>query len=538
MRDKGDDLGTGAGGAPLRAVGQDETVGTNHIADHTATDAADTGTDTAAGTADDSTADTATDTANDAATDSTAATADDSTDAMGPGLGDGDSVSTGPEAAHHILRGLSNTSTAARSVATAVASLVDSPVLGDLAGAAVLADDLTALARAAHVLSVEVARRAHTADVHDVTATGVRSTLVRAGWTAGEVSRSLRLGTILHRHPDLTAALRSGCLNRDAVLGIAHATRRLTADECEQVVAWLLSWAPTLDTAGIKIAAQAAVDHLHPTTADEQEQSDHDDRYLAFTRFRGMVMFEGRLPALDGEAFAAAVAAYAEKLRVEGDGLTRAQRSADGLTGIVADLTAQGRVPTRNGAPATVSVVIPIRDADRVAAGRPRCPLPLPDLTGVDTSDKLSLDRGAGVVAGAHSLGDAAARLLLCCADVSGVIVRPSPVGDLLAGTALEPLALGRSRRFASTAQRRALALRDRGCVIPGCDVAADACQTHHVTDWAHGGVTDVDEMALLCWTHHRQVDLRRWTLTRNTDATGPHWRVRRARRSSWRRRT
>jgi hypothetical protein len=85
-----------------------------------------------------------------------------------------------------------------------------------------------------------------------------------------------------------------------------------------------------------------------------------------------------------------------------------------------------------------------------------------------------------------------------------------------LAATMLEnpePLAVGRTQRTATAAQRRALAVRDGGCVIPGCDVPAEACQTHHLVAWAEGGSTDLGNCVLLCWAHHRQVDLGLWTI-------------------------
>ena len=75
------------------------------------------------------------------------------------------------------------------------------------------------------------------------------------------------------------------------------------------------------------------------------------------------------------------------------------------------------------------------------------------------------------------------------------------------------PLDVGRTQRTATPAQRRALAVRDRGCIIPGCQVPAEACQTHHLVEWADGGETSVSNMASLCWAHHRQVDLRMWTI-------------------------
>ena len=64
-------------------------------------------------------------------------------------------------------------------------------------------------------------------------------------------------------------------------------------------------------------------------------------------------------------------------------------------------------------------------------------------------------------------------------------------------------LFLGREERYANRALRRALAARDRGCAVPGCDRPPAHCDAHHVTYWEHDGVTDVDNMVLLCRYHH-----------------------------------
>jgi hypothetical protein len=65
------------------------------------------------------------------------------------------------------------------------------------------------------------------------------------------------------------------------------------------------------------------------------------------------------------------------------------------------------------------------------------------------------------------------------------------------------PVYLGRTRRIASPAIRRALQLRDRGCAYPGCD-RTDHLHAHHAQAWSEGGTTDVDHMVLLCSRHHR----------------------------------
>ncbi|WP_264032864.1 DUF222 domain-containing protein [Mycolicibacterium alvei] len=78
-------------------------------------------------------------------------------------------------------------------------------------------------------------------------------------------------------------------------------------------------------------------------------------------------------------------------------------------------------------------------------------------------------------------------------------------VFDQATGSALNHF---RARRIASPAQRIMLIARDGGCTKPGCTVGAYGCQAHHaVTDWAAGGNTNVDEMALACGPDNRLVN-------------------------------
>jgi len=76
-------------------------------------------------------------------------------------------------------------------------------------------------------------------------------------------------------------------------------------------------------------------------------------------------------------------------------------------------------------------------------------------------------------------------------------------------------LGFGRGRRFASRGQRRALTARDRGCCFPGCTTPAAGCQVHHASrDWAHGGLTDIDHLALVCPYHQNEPFRQGWTTT------------------------
>lgn len=71
---------------------------------------------------------------------------------------------------------------------------------------------------------------------------------------------------------------------------------------------------------------------------------------------------------------------------------------------------------------------------------------------------------------------------------------------------ARQVLYLGRTERYASRELRRALAARDRGCAVPGCDRPPAHCDAHHVVFWENWGTSDVDSMILACRHHHRMI--------------------------------
>jgi hypothetical protein len=241
-------------------------------------------------------------------------------------------------------------------------------------------------------------------------------------------------------------------------------------------------------------------------------------RSLSFSVYSDSVLISGSLPRLEGEAVMAAVEAWAEKLRSADDHIPAAARRADGLVALVNAASASGAIPSRGGLPVSLTVIL-----ESTAAGDP----------------VWSTGRG-------HALTAAEQRFVACSADVTPLLVKPHSRRDAtgrilssgphapadpaavareadpaarveaLAATLLDslvPLALGRTQRSATVAQRRAMAARDSGCIIPDCQVPAEACQAHHLVEWASGGSTDVDSMVLLCWSHHRQVDLGMWTI-------------------------
>lgn len=94
--------------------------------------------------------------------------------------------------------------------------------------------------------------------------------------------------------------------------------------------------------------------------------------------------------------------------------------------------------------------------------------------------------------------------------DGDGVVVR---VGDPAAA-----LDLGRTTRLANRAQRQALRVMYTRCPIPGCCVAFDHCEPHHLVWWRRGGRTDLRNLLPLCSRHHHLVHEGGWAITMASD--------------------
>ena len=67
-------------------------------------------------------------------------------------------------------------------------------------------------------------------------------------------------------------------------------------------------------------------------------------------------------------------------------------------------------------------------------------------------------------------------------------------------------LDLGRKTRFHTEAQRLALAIEQKHCQAPLCDVPAWLCHVHHTIHWRRGGETNTHGAQLLCPRHHTLV--------------------------------
>lgn len=114
--------------------------------------------------------------------------------------------------------------------------------------------------------------------------------------------------------------------------------------------------------------------------------------------------------------------------------------------------------------------------------------------TAVEQRSRVGAPAGCRTESGATLSASTVLRMM--CTSTSQVMVHAADG---------RPLDLGRSQRHASKRQRRALRTRDGSCRFPGC-TRRRRLIPHHVTWWSRGGPTDMDNLLLLCPSHHRAV--------------------------------
>ena len=481
----------------------------------------------------------------------------------GPSDGPGD-VPVSEVVSQALLAGAGNCPESVTGVVSLLAGIAGEAVVADLTTAASLADRVTVLARVRTAVDAQIGRSVVAAQRADVLPHAPRTQLERqAAWSGHSASAVVTAARFGDRHPQVALLWTRGLVCTDVIAALARGLHGLEWEVEQRVVSAIIDELPRLTVRGVKLVVAQVVDLTDDDNRATREQVEYDRRRVVVTSHGGMTMIAADLPDVDGVAVMAALDAVAASLRVAGDRSTKAQRRADALITVVNRSAAHGTVPaTAGGLPVAVTVTMSASEADRVATDQPRqhTTADLPD-TNTDTDAETGHTGGAGggaagaaaVTGGGLTLGDAAARFALCTGAVTGMVVadhdchgpdcstggphRRRRLTEALVATPVHPLAVGRSTRLATTGQRTALAVRDGGCIL--CQRPPAECQTHHVKAWADGGTTDINNLVLLCWSHHRQVDLNRWTIHRNPDPTGgaPLWIITPVPRHQWRRR-
>ena len=143
-----------------------------------------------------------------------------------------------------------------------------------------------------------------------------------------------------------------------------------------------------------------------------------------------------------------------------------------------------GRTPEQRRADALVELAAAY-NAGTVTGGRERPQM----LVTIDVEQLAKRAGGRALLDTGETITIEAARRLACDADIATVLVKGGS----------EILDLGRTQRVVSDAQYKALVIRDGGCRFPGCDRPPGWTQAHHIVQWPDGGLTDLDNLVLLC---------------------------------------
>lgn len=368
-----------------------------------------------------------------------------------------------------------------------------------------LVDALAAVHRVEQQLAavmLALVREVHARGV--ATGEGASSTAVwlrqRLRMSTGTAGRLVRLAAALHDGPAvLRDSVAAGAVSVEQAAVISAAVDGLPAEVgagvAGQATAVLVEQAGQFEPAILRRLGGRILTHLAPQLAEQtdrraveaaERRAEHD-RFLTLTPdpYSAGVLLRGRL---DTEAAATVAAAL--------DPLTRPTPTPDGAR--------DERSPGQRRADALTEVCrLALTCGDLPDNGGDR-----PQIIVTTTLDTLTQQIGPAHLDTGQPISATTARRLACDAAIIPAILNSTG----------QPLDLGRERRLITGPLRRALVLRDQGCTFPGCDRPARWCHAHHITHWADGGPTTLDNAALLCSHHHREIHKGHWQIQLSHD--------------------
>jgi len=219
------------------------------------------------------------------------------------------------------------------------------------------------------------------------------------------------------------------------------------------------------------------------TYAAEQAEQVQQRRLKLSTWMDGSLLISGQLDPIGGAAVLAAFAPLARRSGAH-DHRDQEQRNADALVEVCMHSLDSGLIPQRASQRTHLQVTTSLETL-----------LALPGAPAAEMEHSLPISSRT------------VERLACDCSVTRILLDSESMVIDV-----------GRAKRTISGPQRKALNVRDKHCVWPGCERPASWTEGHHLVHWLHGGGGDLPNLALLCHRHHWLVHEGNWQIVRGED--------------------
>lgn len=310
----------------------------------------------------------------------------------------------------------------------------------------------------------------------------------RLGVTPTDARHHVRVARKLRELPQIAAAFGRGELSYWQV-------RVMVPCATAQVEGEFLNMARYTTAAQLQRVMGAYKGCLDRAEAERAEQRHAQRSLYYYFDDDGFLRIAGKLSPEEGKILATALEAAERKLRDELDDDTAKETTLDQLQADALGEVARAALHAGgHGGPA--GEPSGGDDAD-VATGVAEQAHPVVIPTAAIHVDVMSVLNGTGErceVADGPALASETARRLTCDCSLETLFYGDDGLRDL-----------GRRKRTVSARMRKALEARDAGCVFPGCE-RKRFLEAHHIVHWIYLGETKLDNLALLCWHHHRLV--------------------------------
>jgi uncharacterized protein DUF222 len=275
--------------------------------------------------------------------------------------------------------------------------------------------------------------------------------------------------------PSVRAGMASGAISTDHVSRIAKVIEKVPAVHADEVEVELVELAHQFNPTELIRLGHRMVDVLDPDGDEPGDETVVEAQNQLHLQEREDGSLSGRFEL--GAETAALLRPLLSPLTKPqpGDDRTLDERQGDALAEVIRLAADAGQAPMEGGERPHIAVTVSLETLQ----------------TGIG---RATLDDG-------RSLTPEQARRLACDAGVIPIVL----------GSKSEPIDIGESKRLADKRLRRALAVRDKGCAVPGCGRTPNQCHAHHVHHWADGGPTILANMVLVCPFHHRLIHHAGW---------------------------